>query len=106
MARRKTVNVDDLRVQVNDMLRLSTCSREMRCGMRGILETVLHNTGNYRGFRYLDQDEVPKGALPGIIRKGSSSAINGGNSALQYKPSENGILTENIFPDDSRVEYY
>ncbi len=30
------------------------------------LEDILHETGNYRGFRYLDQSEVPPDNKPGI----------------------------------------
>lgn len=84
MAKRKTVNIIDLRIKVNDMIRLSTCSKDVRRGMIAVLETMLLDTGNYNGFRYLEADEVPEGSQPGIVR------------------TDDG----NIFPDDSRVEYY
>ena len=94
MARkRKTVDVTDLRIRINDMLRLSQCNREVRRGMIAVLEGVLHDTGNYKGFRYLESHEVPDGELPGIIRANTELRADGPN-------------TENEYPDDTRVEYY
>jgi hypothetical protein len=63
---RKTVNVNDLVVTVNEMCRLSTCSRDVRQGAINVLDRVLHSTDNYRGFKYLNKTEVPAGELPGI----------------------------------------
>lgn len=51
---RKMFQVDALRTNVNSMLAGSTCSPAERIGMASVLESVLHDTGNYRGFRYLD----------------------------------------------------
>ena len=51
--RRKTVEVAWLRELVNARLEKSTCSPEVRRGMASVLESVLHETGNYRGFQYL-----------------------------------------------------
>lgn len=51
---RRTLRVDDLRAKVNAMLATSTCSPAERGAMATVLESVLHDTGNYRGFRYLD----------------------------------------------------
>lgn len=85
MARsRKTVDVDEFRIKVNDMIALSTCSPEGRKGMMLVLEEVLHSTNNYRGFGYLRQKDVPEGELPGIV------------------DVENGFE----FPDPTRVQYY
>lgn len=63
---RKTVNVDQLRIKTNERLALSACSPDIRRGMMDILEYVLHDTGNYKGFRYLTESEVPDTHLPGI----------------------------------------
>lgn len=63
---RKTVSVDYLRDTVNKALATSTCGREAREGMDAMLCDVLHSTGNYRGFRYLVESEVPVGHQPGI----------------------------------------
>jgi len=58
----------------------------VRLGAASLLEMILHETGNYQGYRYLKQDEVPKGAKPGII----TDPVSG----------------EHTFPDDSRRRYY
>ena len=63
---RKTFKVAEFKEQVNEMLATSTCSHEIREGMMTALEQVLHDTGNYYGFRYLDINQVPDGYAPGI----------------------------------------
>lgn len=63
---RKTVDVEALKTMTNDILRASTVDRELRRGWCAALEWVLHETGNYRGYRYLTIDEVPASGLPGI----------------------------------------
>lgn len=63
---RKTVSVEAIVDQVNTSLKESTCSSETRMGMCTVLEQVLMASGNYNGFRYLDQNEVPKDQLPGV----------------------------------------
>jgi hypothetical protein len=67
MTARKTIKVTDLLDKVNDILATTTCNQDIRQGAINLLEHVLHETGNYRGFRYLDADEVPNGEKPGII---------------------------------------
>ena len=62
---KKTFKVQELLDQVN----LSLASYEERneiSGMISLLEFVLHQTGNYNGFRYLEQREVPDDQKPGI----------------------------------------
>lgn len=66
MATRKTFSVQDLKAKVNHNNRYSTCSREIRQGWNHLLETVLHDTGNYRGFGFLMPGQVPEGHPPGI----------------------------------------
>jgi len=63
---KKTFNVNEFRVLVNNTL-ATTGEGEMqyRHGIIDALEHVLHETGNYKGFRYLSKDEVPWG-IPGI----------------------------------------
>ena len=101
----KTMNVDTYRIKINNMIRMSTCSKDVRQGMISAIEVMLYATGNYRGFRYLEQTEVPEGHLPGIIRKGTPDIMSK-HSGLQYESSNNGKLAYNIFPDNTRVEYY
>ena len=63
---RKTFNVADFKELVNNTLATTGESElQYRCGIIAALEHVLHETGNYRGFRYLSKDEVLHGR-PGI----------------------------------------
>lgn len=63
---RKTFNVDEFKELVNNTL-ATTVETEIqyRYGIIAALEHVLHETGNYKGFRYLSKREVPWG-IPGI----------------------------------------
>ncbi len=63
---KKTIKVDTCRTLINQQLASSTDSPDYRLGLMHILENMLHLTGNYNGFRYLDQREVPDNHLPGI----------------------------------------
>lgn len=67
---RKTVNVEDLKNTVNNILANmygdSEGDARYRKGMMTILEDILHSTGNYRGFQYLGIHQVPKNQKPGI----------------------------------------
>lgn len=64
---RKTFNVDDFRAKINTKLRSSSPDQvEWRISMYTLLEEVLTETGNYKGFGYLSEmDAVPNGK-PGI----------------------------------------
>lgn len=54
---RKTVNVSDLVDMANHTLQCSaTDMHELRLGVIGLLENVLHQTGNYKGFQFLDSN--------------------------------------------------
>jgi len=66
MSKRKTVDVSSTKDKVNEMLAVSTCSAGVRQGAINVLENILHETGNYRGFRYLGVDEIPANQTPGI----------------------------------------
>ena len=63
---KKTFNVNEYRTMVNDSLAGSACSADMRQGMINILDAILFQTGNYKGFQYLMQNQVPAGQKPGI----------------------------------------
>ena len=73
---RKTIDVETLKRHINNRLsdtvfdsrRPDIVGSDFRKGLMNTLEVVLHETGNYKGFRYLGLDEVPKGHLPGIKR--------------------------------------
>ena len=66
---RKTVDVKTLIDITNDMLKNSfnsSTEQEQRWGAILLLEGVLHRTGNYRGYRYLDSSEVESGFTVGV----------------------------------------
>jgi hypothetical protein len=64
---RKTVDVAYLLDTVNHALANSVeCYDERRSGMISLLESALHESGNYKGYRYLHEDEIPSGGKPGI----------------------------------------
>ena len=64
---RKTFNVDDFRQKANISLFTSPPDEaSCRTAVIVMLESVLMETGNYKGYRYLGQDELPAGSLPGI----------------------------------------
>ena len=66
MSKRKTFNVEAFKQSINRMLAGSVIEPEGRKSMLIILEDVLMQTGNYKGFRYLTEKEVPVGHKPGI----------------------------------------
>jgi hypothetical protein len=60
---RKTIDIETLKASVNDALANAdyqdremgaACARVYRQGIAGVLESALHTTGNYNGFRYAD----------------------------------------------------
>lgn len=63
---RKTVSVAYVRDTINKILATSYSSQDTREGMISALTEVLCATGNYKGFRYLGESEVPLGLRPGI----------------------------------------
>ncbi len=73
---RKTINVETIKDWANEQLVLERSmkdfsenrSRGYRHGIMNMIENVLMSTDNYKGFRYLGKDEVPKGHQPGIYR--------------------------------------
>ena len=66
MRAKKTMSVKDLLEKVNGVIRWSICDPLGRQGMISVLNSVLHDTGNYKGFRYLEEGEIPVGQRPGI----------------------------------------
>jgi hypothetical protein len=68
MARRKTVDVDRVREIANKMLADSAdkCI-DGRKAVATLLESILMDTGNYHGFRYIDG--TPVGAVDDTRRR-------------------------------------
>ena len=87
---RKTFDVITMIDDVNARNRKSVVSADVRNGWNSLLETLLHDTGNYAGFNYLEASEVPEGALPGIV----------------WAQNQNGARYAKSFPDESRRFYY
>ncbi len=52
----KTVKVADLLERANRMLAAPGSTREGRVAVSVFIESILHETRNYAGFRYLDMD--------------------------------------------------
>ena len=54
---RTTVDIDDLKMRINDML-LHTADENVdgRHSLSVLMSTVLHNAGQYKGFAYLTPD--------------------------------------------------
>lgn len=64
---RKSIKVEHVKNKINFSLAVSVSSQDTRQGLIWALETILSDTDNYNGFRYLTQDEVPGNELPGIV---------------------------------------
>jgi hypothetical protein len=91
------MNVEDLKDFANNQLASSVryerqkesfegIDAELRKGVMVMIEAVLMDTGNYKGFRYLAQDEVPTGCTPGIRRdRGDEKKFeNTDNTRVRY----------------------
>lgn len=55
---RKTIEVGTLLYRLNYFLANKNTTAEEREVMCQFVEGVLHETGNYEGYRYLDTDEI------------------------------------------------
>lgn len=71
---RKTINVVLIIETINKNLANSVQDKDFRAGQIRVAEDILHNTGNWQGFSYLLQHEVPAGHLPGIVVFGTIEA--------------------------------
>jgi hypothetical protein len=56
--KRKTVRVTDVVDTVNRILDVSTCSVDTRWGMIAILEQILHDSGNYKGYNNVKDGKI------------------------------------------------
>lgn len=55
---RKTFNVADFKDYVNSNLACDRLSNHEKYGMIMLLDHILHETGNYKGFGYVYKDDV------------------------------------------------
>jgi hypothetical protein len=54
----KTVRVVDVVDTVNHFLDISTCSSDTRWGMIAVLEQILHDSGNYKGYNNVKDGKI------------------------------------------------
>ncbi len=71
---RKTMTVEKIKEMVNNRLAKSTCTPEARMMAVSILESILHETGNYRGFEYLE----------GVFNENNELVSKGDESRRRY----------------------
>ncbi len=97
---RKTINVETIKDWANEQLVSDSrmgqfrpggiintyAGRGYRHGIMNMIENVLMSTDNYKGFRYLGKDEVPKGHQPGIYRNHRDEPVfeNTDNTRVRY----------------------
>lgn len=87
MKRKGFATIELVVTKANQYFRVDTGSREGRKMLEVFVSSLLLESNNYRGFRYLHQEEVPEGHLPGII----------------FDASED---RQHQYPDDSRISFY
>ena len=67
---RKTISVAQLVNETNLRNKVSSCAPEIRQGWNHMLESILHDSGNYQGFGFYTQSDLAKDITPGIWRDG------------------------------------
>jgi hypothetical protein len=77
---RKTIDVQEMKEYANDLLarRGNTMTKEdvnIRLGVTLMIERILMDSGNYKGYRYLCSDDLEEGVSPGIIYTEDSHEI-------------------------------
>ena len=55
---RKTVEVGKMLRMANSFLAAENTTADEREGVCALMEAILFETGNYRGYRYLDTDQI------------------------------------------------
>jgi hypothetical protein len=55
---RKTVEVGKILRMANSFLAAENTTADEREGVCALMEAILFETGNYRGYRYLDTDQI------------------------------------------------
>lgn len=87
---RKTIGIETFLAKINYSLATHTGGVEYGEGLVAALEEALRLADRYRGFRYLEQHEVPEGQLPGIYweegQQGRQEAVflNTNPTRVQY----------------------
>ena len=89
MSKRKTINVAEVRYTVNHILATAIHDddkhRQYRMGMILLLEDILMQTGNYKGYSYLTQDEIIPDCRPGVrYENGKSNFVDTDDTRRNY----------------------
>ena len=72
--KRKTIDVLEMKNLANEILSVKNVgseysSYEYKLGVITMIETILHNTGNYRGFMFIDPSNSESGTPGYVARK-------------------------------------
>jgi hypothetical protein len=71
MAKKKNVTIEEIKARINSTLLHSVDDvKEHRIGLCLFLEKLLHDTGNYKGYSYLNNHDMATsryGRTPGIV---------------------------------------
>lgn len=88
MAKRKTVKIAELKAHANKVFRESQPEfSEGRKHIATFVEDLLHASGQYKGFNYLEAKDLQDGWKPGIV--------------FDESPAR-----DHVFPDPTRIYYY
>lgn len=76
MAKRKTADISAIKDEVNRILRGTWPgnTKDFRQGVIVLLENILWQADNYRGYRYLTNHELPGDVEPGVRYKADGTA--------------------------------
>jgi len=96
MKGKKTIKVEEIKESINDiLLNTGNDKTETRQAVMSMLEDILHQTGNYKGFCYLNAFDMEKS------REGYSVGINYGNNG---EPADMDTRFKNT--DRTRVRFF
>lgn len=105
MARkRKTFNVEQFKAEINYwLLHSRDDQRGERRGNASALENVLHATGNYRGFGYLNAKDMENSEYGSVYSRGINTLPK---PAEDYEDVNERATLWFTGTDDSRRHYY
>lgn len=67
MRKRKTIDVRELKAKLNWLLSLDCIGAKEKQGVIALGEELLHNSGNYEGYRYPWYDPEEHGPIAGVL---------------------------------------
>ena len=101
---RKTFDVSKMVDEANDMLLKSAADMvEFRKGVSAMIERILHDTGNYKGYRSLYSTEVTDGNPGCRPHNGKRWIAEDGTETDEYQAY--GVDTWFVDTDDTRKQY-